>query len=82
MKMLSREPDEDMKWIYAYTRPEYPSDQAKDLRNRRDSALRHAPQWMIEEARMNDILRTTTLGHNAQLTGAARPLCTASELKR
>lgn len=60
MRMLSLEPDEDMKWIYDYRHPEYHSDRAKDLRNRRDSALRHAPQWMIEEARMNDILRKTT----------------------
>ena len=67
MRMLSLEPDEDMKWIYDYLHPEYHSDRAKDLRNRRDSALRHAPQWMIEEARMNDILRKTT--PNAKVSG-------------
>ena len=60
MRMLSLEPDEDMKWIYDDLHPEYHSDRARDLRERRDRALRMAPQWMIEEARMNDIMRKTT----------------------
>lgn len=71
MKMLSLEPDEDMKWIYDYLHPEYHSDRAKDLRNRRDSALRHAPQWMIEEARMNDIMRKKTPNVQGQGDGQA-----------
>lgn len=71
MKMLSLEPDEDMKWIYDYLHPEYHSDRAKDLRNRRDSALRHAPQWMIEEARMNDIMRKMT--PNVEVSDLRRP---------
>jgi len=58
MKRLSLEPDPDMRWIYDYTHPDYNSDRAKSLRERRASALRNAPQWMIEEARMNDNLRT------------------------
>jgi len=60
MKMLSLEPDEDMKWIYDPSHPDYYSDRVKDLRNRRDSAIRNAPRWMIEEARMNDIMRKKT----------------------
>jgi len=51
---LSLNPDEHMRWIYDYTHPDYNSDYAKDLRERRASAISHAPQWMIEEARMND----------------------------
>lgn len=54
---LSLEPDPHMRWIYDYTHPDYNSDRAKDLRARRDAAFRSAPQWMIEEARMNDNLR-------------------------
>jgi hypothetical protein len=73
MKMLSLEPDEDMKWIYDQRHPDY-SDRVKDLRNRRDSAIRNAPRWMIEEARMNDVMRKMT--PNAELTGqtTAQPL--------
>lgn len=62
MKMLSLEPDEDMRWIYDYTHPDYNSDQARYLRERRDRALRNAPQWMIEEALLNDILRKNNRG--------------------
>ncbi len=57
MKSLSLEPDEHMRWIYDYTHPEYNSDRAKDLRDRRAAAIRNAPQWMIEEARLNDALK-------------------------
>lgn len=56
--MLSLEPDENMKWIYDYRHPDYYSDRAKHLRAARDSALRSAPRWMIEEARLNDVNRT------------------------
>lgn len=62
MKMLSLEPDEDMRWIYDYTHPNYNTDRAKSLRNKRNSALRHAPRWMVEEARLNDILRENNRG--------------------
>jgi hypothetical protein len=55
MKRLSLEPDERMRWIYDYTHPDYNSDRAKDLRERREVAMRNAPRWMIEEARLNDI---------------------------
>lgn len=54
---LSLEPDKRMRWIYEYTHPDYNSDRAKDLRERRAAALRNAPKWMIEEARLNDSLR-------------------------
>ena len=57
MKLLSLEPDPDMRWIYDYTHPEYNSDRAKSLRERRAAALQNAPRWMIEEARVNDALR-------------------------
>ena len=54
MKRISLEPDEHMRWIYDYTHPDYNSSRAKDLRERRAAALRSAPKWMIEEARLND----------------------------
>ena len=54
MKMLSLEPDEDMKWIYDPSHPDYYSDRAKHLREARDRAIRNAPEWMIREAEMND----------------------------
>lgn len=59
---LSLEPDEHMRWIYDYTHPDYNSDMAKDLRERRMRAMQSAPQWMIEEARLNDILRSCARG--------------------
>jgi hypothetical protein len=69
MKMLSLEPDEHMRWIYDQTHPDYHTDYARDLRKRRDRALAACPRWMIEEARMNDILRQTP---NVELTGLRR----------
>lgn len=54
MKRLSLEPDEDMKWIYSPSHPDYYTDRAKHLREARDHALRSAPEWMIREAEMND----------------------------
>ena len=57
MKMLSLEPDEDMRWIYDPRHPDYNSVYAKHLRERRDSALKQAPEWMFREARLNDALR-------------------------
>lgn len=54
---LSLRPDEHMRWIYDYTHPEYNSEQAKWLRERRAAAIANAPQWMIELARFNDSLR-------------------------
>lgn len=56
MKRLTLEPDEHMRWIYDYTHPDYNSLKARDLRERRRVAMRNAPQWMIEEARLNDAL--------------------------
>ena len=54
MKLLTLEPDPHMRWIYDYTHPDYNSDMARDLRERRAAALRSCPRWMIQEARMND----------------------------
>ena len=53
---LSLEPDPHMRWIYDYTHPDYNSDRAEDLRERRHRAMQGSPQWMIEEARLNDNL--------------------------
>ena len=55
---LSLEPDEDMRWIYDYTHRDYNTPRAHHLRESRAVAMQNAPQWMIEEARMNDNLRT------------------------
>ena len=55
MKKLSLKPDADMVWIYNCYHPDYNSEQAKDLRERRRQALASCPQWMKEEARMNDL---------------------------
>jgi hypothetical protein len=60
MKMLSMEPNEDMRWIYDNAHPDYRSERAESLRERRAAAIRSAPRWMIEEAQMNDILREQT----------------------
>lgn len=54
MKRLSLKPDEHMRWIYDPSHPEYNSARAEDLRERRAAAMRNAPAWMIEEARLND----------------------------
>ena len=54
MKQFSLEPDERMKWIYDPKHPDYNTDRAKYLRNARAYALTNCPQWMLEEAYMND----------------------------
>ena len=46
MKKLTFEPDEHMKWIYDPSHPRYNSEEAKDLRNRRASALSNLPNYM------------------------------------
>ena len=58
MKRLTLNPDEHMRWIYDPSHPDYNSDRAKDLRERRARALRNAPEWMIREAQLNDALDT------------------------
>ena len=60
MKMLSMEPDEHMRWIYDSTHQNYDREHAEYLRARRAAAIRSAPRWMLEEARLNDILREQT----------------------
>lgn len=62
MKHLSLDPDEHMKWIYDPSHPDYNSDHAKWLRERRSRALANAPRWMAEEASYNDILRDLAKG--------------------
>ena len=57
MKRISLEPDEDMRWIYDYTHRDYNTPHAKDLRERRARAIANAPEWMREEARLNDIAK-------------------------
>ena len=54
MERFSLEPDEHMKWIYDSKHPDYNTDMAKDLRNRRANALSQCPQWMIWDALLND----------------------------
>ena len=54
MRQFSLKPDPHMRWIYD---PRYKDDpQARDLRERRDAAIRSAPQWMLDEAHLNDEL--------------------------
>ena len=57
MKTLSLEPDEHMRWIYDPSHRDYDSDRARDLRERRDAAMRGAPEWMRREAELNDLIR-------------------------
>ena len=56
MKRLSLDPDPDMEWIYDYTHRDYNTERAKWLRERRPQAIQSAPEWMIREAQMNDLL--------------------------
>ena len=56
MKRLSLEPDADMRWIYDYTHRDYNTPRAEYLRKRRAAAIQSAPRWMLEEARINDLL--------------------------
>lgn len=54
---LSLRPDPGMQWIYARSHRDYNSDIARDLRERRDRAIRSAPEYMIREAELNDAIR-------------------------
>ena len=56
MNLISLNPDAWTKWIYNTTHPDYNSAEARYLRDRRAQAMASAPEWMIEEARMNDLL--------------------------
>lgn len=60
MKSLSMEPDPDMRWIYDHTHPEYNTDRAKWLRERRSRAIQGAPEWMKRMAQGDDVLRRDT----------------------
>lgn len=51
---FSLEPDEHMRWIYDFRHPDYNSDRARNLRDRRAAALRSCPQWMLDDAALND----------------------------
>ena len=62
--MLSLQPDEHMKWIYDTSHPDYNTGRAEDLRNRRASAFQSCPRYMLEEARINDILRTINISEH------------------
>ncbi len=57
MQKLSLNPDPLMEWIYDPSHPDYNSDEAKWLRDRRSAAIASAPEWMIREAQLNDVLR-------------------------
>lgn len=57
MNNLSLEPDECNRWIYDNNNPDYHSDLARSLRDRRDAALRSAPEWMIRVAELNDSMK-------------------------
>ena len=57
MKRLSLEPDPDMRWIYDYTHRDYNTPRAKHLREARSRAIANAPEWMVREAQLNDLLR-------------------------
>jgi hypothetical protein len=52
VKKFSLKPDPHMRWIYDQSFQDDPK--AKDLRARRDAAIRSAPQWMLDEAHLND----------------------------
>lgn len=68
MNKLSLEPDEHMRWIYDPAHPDYYSDMAEHLRKRRAEAIRNAPTWMVEEARLNDILKKYWRGKKGGVT--------------
>ena len=57
MNNLSLEPDENMKWIYDSSHPDYYSDRVKHLREARSQAMRSAPEWMIREGQLNDVMK-------------------------
>lgn len=54
MTKFSLEPDEHMRWIYDARHPEYNTDYAKSLRERRSNALTQVPSWMFYDAFKND----------------------------
>ena len=56
-KRISLEPDPDMRWIYDRSHRDYNTDRARDLRNSRSWAISSVPEWMREEARLNDLMR-------------------------
>lgn len=58
MKYLSFDADPDMRWMYDYTHPDY-NGLGKHLRERRDAAIRNAPEWMKREAQFNDAMRSS-----------------------
>lgn len=66
MKRLSLNPDPDMAWIYDYTHPDYNTDRAKHLREARSRAIASAPEWMVREAQMNDVLSSMNNGSSTK----------------
>lgn len=64
MDGFSLEPDEHMRWIYDQRHPDYNSDRARDLRERRAAALRSCPRWLLEQAALNDEMRKLTPNTN------------------
>ena len=56
MNKLSLQPDLDIRWIYDPSHPEYSSPRAQALRDARARAIANAPQWMREDAALNDAL--------------------------
>lgn len=56
MKQLSLQPDPHMAWIYDPNHPDYHSDKARDLRERRRAALAAMPQVMKDQAAFNDAI--------------------------
>ena len=66
---LSLLPDDYMKWIYDYLHPNYHSDYARDLRARRDAAMRSAPQYLFEIALQNDNRRREEDAKQRKLIG-------------
>lgn len=72
---LSLEPDEHMRWIYDARHPDYHSDYAKSLRERRANALNQCPQWMFWDAWENDERRKIV--PNAEVRG-----CPISKLEQ
>lgn len=61
---LYLERDDNMRWIYDPSHPEYNSDHAKWLRERRSMAITIAPEWMKREAQLNDAMRRAKGGRD------------------
>ena len=57
MKRLSLEPDDNMRWIYDPSHPDYHTGRVKHLREARSRAMASAPEWMIREAELNDVAK-------------------------